>query len=845
MKVSKYLDPDIIKDGTIEGDKKIKNYPPLEKGSGKGSVQQVGCNASGNYSFAEGSYTRADGPSSHAEGYETTAQGRYAHAEGSNTTASGDYSHAEGSRTTASINCSHAEGWHTTADGPSSHAEGHSTEAYGRSSHTEGSYTWAFNDEEHAEGNYNKSIKGKTVHTVGIGESLLKRKNAHEIHTDGKHYIFGIGGYDGKNSETEGIKTLQEVVNGKQDKLTAGAGISIDENNNISINFDPDIFKVVTELPDSPIEGDERKIHLVPTSDTEGANAYDEYVYVDGTWEKVGSFRPSIDLSDYAKTVDIPVEKGTGVNSVVQKGGGNIASGGGSVALGIGTTALGYASRTEGYGSKPLLSSFTVTGEANTTTYNTSTIHTLEVGCIVMYNGKYRKIKSVTSTKSFTVDSPLSSDDLNEVNIYLVRGVAYDDYAHAEGHDTVASAKSSHAEGQSTTASAAQAHAEGWGTKASGNFSHAEGVSTTASNMGSHAEGKYTIASGISSHAEGSSTKASNDYSHAEGNQTTASAQSSHAEGVSTTASGEYSHAEGSGTTASDWYSHAEGNYTTASGQASHAEGDHTTASDHSSHAEGNCTTAYGPSSHAEGNSTIASGEASHAEGSYNYDDSSFIHMTGVGTGDSNRLNALSITHSGKVYIKDVGGYAGQGPIGNDLRNHLDSTDLTDYEIDVIFGTDVNAELNINSIYIDNLDGEYPDYPDWYEKFGVNDKYEFVDTVIRDGEVSGPSKSFNINQSHRFMNTDHLTLTYEGVYYFIFKDINGDDIDDAGGVYRMLINPNVDTYAAVSAHQLYGSTTSDGKYKFTMLNPDIDELYEGAPNMWSRQYVYYVEKVSN
>ena len=85
----------------------------------------------------------------------------------------------------------------------------------------------------------------------------------------------------------------------KQDVLTAGRGIVIDDSNTISINFDPDIFKVVSTLPETPDAGDEKKIHLVPSEDVESGNAYDEYVYVDGSWEKIGSFRPSIDLSDF------------------------------------------------------------------------------------------------------------------------------------------------------------------------------------------------------------------------------------------------------------------------------------------------------------------------------------------------------------------------------------------------------------------------------------------------------------------------------------------------------------------------------------------------------------------
>ena len=59
-------------------------------------------------------------------------------------------------------------------------------------------------------------------------------------------------------------------------------------------------------LPEIPAEGDERKIHLIPSDESEDGNAYNEYIYVDSSWEKIGSFRPSIDLSDF---VDLTSEQ--------------------------------------------------------------------------------------------------------------------------------------------------------------------------------------------------------------------------------------------------------------------------------------------------------------------------------------------------------------------------------------------------------------------------------------------------------------------------------------------------------------------------------------------------------
>ena len=93
--------------------------------------------------------------------------------------------------------------------------------ASGEYSHAEGNNTKAINFGEHSEGNYNLPIDDKTIHTVGIGTSSNDRKNAEEIHINGDKYVYGIGGYDGTNSQTSGIKTAQTVVNEAINQVTA------------------------------------------------------------------------------------------------------------------------------------------------------------------------------------------------------------------------------------------------------------------------------------------------------------------------------------------------------------------------------------------------------------------------------------------------------------------------------------------------------------------------------------------------------------------------------------------------------------------------------------------------
>ena len=219
---------------------------------------------------AEGFGTKAFGENSHAEGEKSKSFGKDSHSEGSNTVAVGDNSHAEGAESTAGGPSSHAEGYMTQANSSQSHAEGYGTiiagdievdgtwlgptashaEGYltkviaqgqegglianGQAAHVEGYMTEAHNLGEHAEGRLNVShtvtlsdasnpteieLSQSTLHSVGMGfpdpnnPEVVNRMNAHEIMQDGKHYIYGIGGYDGTNpGDSKDIATILSTV---------------------------------------------------------------------------------------------------------------------------------------------------------------------------------------------------------------------------------------------------------------------------------------------------------------------------------------------------------------------------------------------------------------------------------------------------------------------------------------------------------------------------------------------------------------------------------------------------------------------------------------------------------
>ena len=133
----------------------------------------------------------------------------------------------------------------------------------------------------------------------------------------------GLIGTNVQNIETLGsnIVTLTGVVQqinnelqNKQDKLTAGVGISITKNDQkqtvISVNHSLEIYKIVTTetwntIKDSPSQSYENIIYLVPQPSTTSVNQniFKEYlcIFKNGAyqWEEFGTIQTEVDLSGY------------------------------------------------------------------------------------------------------------------------------------------------------------------------------------------------------------------------------------------------------------------------------------------------------------------------------------------------------------------------------------------------------------------------------------------------------------------------------------------------------------------------------------------------------------------
>lgn len=349
-----------------------------------------------------------------------------------------------------------------------------------------------------------------------------------------------------------------------------------------------------------------------------------------------------------------------------------------------------------------------------------------------VYPGQYlsrRNNERYDAVKVSDVYSHPSNPGIFEVSLEegFSADLAYHNYVYIFGG---ASSYESHAEGQGCSASGWASHAEGTGTTAFGSDAHSEGKETLAYGDCAHSEGKETLAYGNYSHTEGSETNA-REGGHSEGNKTYAYGDYSHAEGHQTLAYGNYSHAEGKGydktvTVGSNYvagqttidllspvtpgqflaitdninkYRYGEivlikilgcqedtnnlGHYivTLQYGMNNAVNsGDtlyiYSVASGSYSHSEGNNTSASGDNSHAEGDHTNALNNAEHAEGKYNKStvpansgDPYTMSSIGIGTSETNRLNATEVMSNGDVYIKGIGTYDGTNIGANGVKS--------------------------------------------------------------------------------------------------------------------------------------------------------------------------------
>lgn len=103
---------------------------------------------------------------------------------------------------------------------------------------------------------------------------------------------------------------IENLSKNKQDKLIAGYGINISDNNEISVTLSYTLYQIVTELPEASADV-MNVIYLIPSKDTEERNYYSEFVCLYNSasqlhyWEKLGSFKADVDLSGYVTRTEM------------------------------------------------------------------------------------------------------------------------------------------------------------------------------------------------------------------------------------------------------------------------------------------------------------------------------------------------------------------------------------------------------------------------------------------------------------------------------------------------------------------------------------------------------------
>lgn len=148
------------------------------------------------------------------------------------------------------------------------------------------------------------AAKGEAIKSItGSGNRTISY-----IRADNTQWSFSYQDttYSTGNTSTAGLTKLYTSLGTQSDgaptnKLLSDTRTELINKITSSINaIDRTLFVVVSSLPDKPASGNENKIHLVAMTTSKGTTQkYTEYVYTNGAWEELGSFKAEVDLENY------------------------------------------------------------------------------------------------------------------------------------------------------------------------------------------------------------------------------------------------------------------------------------------------------------------------------------------------------------------------------------------------------------------------------------------------------------------------------------------------------------------------------------------------------------------
>lgn len=447
-------------------------------------------------------------------------------------------------------------------------------------------------------------------------------------------------------------------IGGSAASDTAGLSIYICAQDEVSEGV-PDV-----ELPD------EYTLYLVPAAEPDSGNLYDEYIYVEGEWEKFGSGKINSNLPiiyKYQEEINFEfndvINMDYGGKTVIIDDVAKLLDGPAILQIGDHTYDVEmYSAQVTGPDNQTHMMYQGISDDEDAgigflMPYSTISIPPKNQQCtLIIFDNNYGNNVSLnvrlTYPGSSSLNSPvdkfyLKTNENGENGIQVATIEDLDNYAANPvftGSISLGRASGSTigvnsvAEGNNVVAEGDYSHAEGSGTEASGMASHTEGGGTVATGMAAHAEGSGTQALAAETHAEGSGTTATGTASHAEGNQTIASGKQSHAEGYNTIASGKDSHISGSYNIADSY-----DNWQEWAANTSYTVGDKvkvTTVNQGNQTVKGYiCKTANSDSTFKESKWDNQSGKMNYAE------------IIGNGTADNARSNARALDWDGNEHL--------------------------------------------------------------------------------------------------------------------------------------------------------------------------------------------------
>ena len=707
-----------------------------------------GTKALGDYSHAEGYNTTAIGVKSHTEGASTLAVSKNTYNKSNDeiistwntykfSLAKGDASHVEGKDNLALGTIAHAEGLETIANGNASHAEGTGTIADGNNMHVQGKYNETTKGYAHVVGWGASNNDRKDIHRLNtsgdawyagklysnnsvsamatnITNGVDKDKNDVPGALRATNLPLSLSSVNLYNAEKQYVVNECCYIDTKDENGREGYSVykCIKKIDTQGINLDnTEYWENLGEISSAeflnkkiPAQGYSPKAEGIGSMAI-GYNtkAFGEYSFASGNGSIVQGNAAHAEGYQTKAEGNVSHAEGTytkayGDNSHAE-GTNSETHGADSHAEGTQTTAMADSAHAEGKYTIAYSEASHAEGRGNIlfvkinenshdSVYQIDKIvdNTYLNGNIVYLENGVRTFATITEISSdiITLSKKINIETFPLEAIIYTSG-AFNNQAHSEGQNTIATGLNSHSEGQSTRAIGQGAHSEGVRTIASGVASHVEGADTIASGNRSHAEGDHTIASGNRAHAEGNKTRAQGNHSHAEGNSSNKAPSNVDINTVISESNKKpFSIAYGTA-------SHVEGADNLAIGEKSHAEGYDNIAYSEAAHVEGKSNSAFGASSHAEGSTTIASESSSHSEGSY---------TLAVG------------------YAAHAEGYGDHAPISikittDDFNSYISSTPLSSSYIDKIlsynnnFAKIINIDIESQKIFVDQLLSDY------------------------------------------------------------------------------------------------------------------------------------------